>query len=465
MQIQLSDSRACTCIIIAIQLVVMAICGSQDFALEHHGLNGTDYGFFRDVNTMLFFALSFLYCYLHRHGLSAVGYCFVVGALTVEMSLVAEYLLNKGEEKKLGDDIMNPDGMYLISMENLLNSLFCVATVNISFGAIIGKVTLFQFIVFAIFETIFYWVNIRFVFTEMGAHDVGGGMVIHVFAAYFGVASSWWVTQSSNTNHKDEHSIYSSDLFSLAGTAFLWILWPSFQAAVAGEPQRQYFAVANTFLSLCGAVIAFGCCSRLVNNNKFDVVHLQNATLAGGVMMGTAGDIDMGIHGAMAAGFGAGAVSCFGYAYIQPLLVKINLHDTAGIHNLHGMPGMMAALLGVIMASIHGKDPGPHHTRGFEDDDEGFGGLSVSTQLSGWLCSLGLAIGSGFLTGFIITKGLQAIGLGIVPEDELYGDRLFFGASSDYDLSNEGVDDIEEDDSSNREESQTECLSPKAEKL
>jgi ammonium transporter Rh len=284
----------------------------------------------------------------------------------------------------------------------------------------------------------------------MGAHDVGGGMVIHIFAAYFGVASSWWVSTSTNKNHKDEHSIYSSDLFSLAGTAFLWILWPSFQAAVAGEPQRQYFAVANTFISLCGAVIGFGCFSRLMNNSKFDVVHLQNATLAGGVMMGTAGDIDMGIHGAMAAGFCAGAVSCFGYAYIQPLLAKINLHDTAGIHNLHGMPGMMAALLGVIMASVHGKDPGPHGTKGFADDDEGFGGLSVETQVTGWLCSLGLAIGSGFFTGFIITKGLHFVGLGIVPDDELYGDRLFFGAAPDYDVSNNGI--IDGDGSESKEE-------------
>lgn len=29
---------------------------------------------------------------------------------------------------------------------------------------------------------------------------------------------------------------------------------------------------------------------------------------------------------------------------------RLNIHDTCGIHNLHGMPGLMAGLFGVIMA-------------------------------------------------------------------------------------------------------------------
>ena len=29
----------------------------------------------------------------------------------------------------------------------------------------------------------------------------------------------------------------------------------------------------------------------------------------------------------------------------------MNLHDTCGVHNLHGMPGVMAGLVGVIMAA------------------------------------------------------------------------------------------------------------------
>ncbi len=35
--------------------------------------------------------------------------------------------------------------------------------------------------------------------------------------------------------------------------ARLWLLWPSFNAAVAGSPEAENMAVANTFVSLCGS--------------------------------------------------------------------------------------------------------------------------------------------------------------------------------------------------------------------
>merc|ERR1719162_2230146 len=116
----------------------------------------------------------------------------------------------------------------------------------ISYGAVIGKVTPLQLVVMAILEVFAFWVNIRLVFGEIEAHDVGGGMVIHTFGAYFGLAATRWL-----------------------------------------------------------------------NKSKFDVVHMQNATLAGGVAMGVAGDMNMGLHGAMIGGFSAGVLSCVGYSKVM----------------------------------------------------------------------------------------------------------------------------------------------------
>ncbi len=64
-------------------------------------------------------------------------------------------------------------------------------------------------------------------------------------------------------------------------------MWPSFNAALTTDGQRVR-ALANTFVSLCGAVIAtFYMSMRL--KHKFDMVHVQNSTLAGGVAIGTCG--------------------------------------------------------------------------------------------------------------------------------------------------------------------------------
>ena len=59
--------------------------------------------------------------------------------------------------------------------------------------------------------------------------------------------------------------------------------------------------------------------------------------------------LDQGVllcPGALAVGLAAGAVTTLGYAYVQPALEKkIGLGDTCGVHNLHGMPGVLGGLV------------------------------------------------------------------------------------------------------------------------
>lgn len=412
------DSICSTVAIVVIQAAVAA--GVSQFTYAQ-GVDPGTYGYFRDVNLMIFFGFGFLMTFLHRHGLSAIGYCLVLSALTVELSLVVEFLLNKGDDETKHPKI---DGSYPVTIESLLNGLFCAGAVMISYGAVIGKVTPFQLIVMTVVEVFAFWANIRLVLTETEAHDVGGGMVIHTFGAYFGLAATWWVSQAAAKDNPEEKSIYSSDIFSLAGTVILWCLWPSFQAAVAGPSERQFLAITNTFVSLCSSTFAFAAVSRLMNNLKFDVVHMQNATLAGGVVMGVAGDMDMGLHGAMIAGFAGGLLSCFGYSYLMPKLAHMNIHDTCGVHNLHGLPGILGSIVGIIVTAQFDGDEGK---RGIE----GFKGVGADKQAIGLLISLGMAIGCGTLAGFLMTQPLKLLGV-TVPPGELFNDRLFFGEAEDY---------------------------------
>jgi ammonium transporter Rh len=80
---------------------------------------------------------------------------------------------------------------------------------------------------------------------------------------------------------------------------------------------------------------------------------ILNASLAGGVMIGSSSDLV--VHGvvSMAIGFCAGILSTYGYYKITPWLYKkLGVHDTCGVTNLHGIPGFLGGLIGGISATL-----------------------------------------------------------------------------------------------------------------
>ena len=58
------------------------------------------------------------------------------------------------------------------------------------------------------------------------------------------------------------------------------------------------------------------------------MVHIQNATLAGGVAVGTVADQIVQPYGAMIIGSFAGILSTLGYQFFTPKLNSGLLHDT-----------------------------------------------------------------------------------------------------------------------------------------
>lgn len=93
------------------------------------------------------------------------------------------------------------------------------------------------------------------------------------------------------------------------------------------------------------------CAAFQSSHYKFDMVDIQNATLAGGVAVGSSADLVIEPWAALLIGFIAGLVSVVGYVFIGPFLHRsIGLHDTCGVHNLHGMPGLLGGIAGTISA-------------------------------------------------------------------------------------------------------------------
>jgi len=235
-------------------------------------------------------------------------------------------------------------------------------------------------------------------FVVLKAIDIGGSMVIHTFGAYYGLACSLALSPKNQKHYKYNVSGYNSDVFSMIGTLFLWIMWPSFNCAFAPE-YSQARTIINTFLGLIGATLSAFLFSRMFEEEgtRFDMIHIQNATLAGGVAMGACSDLRLDPGGALLIGAVAGFISVFGFVFLSPALTKcIGLRDTCGVHNLHGMPGVLGGIVSIIATAVATR--AKYGNAEFEDHFPHLDNQALY-QLIALLITLGIAIVSGLVVG------------------------------------------------------------------
>ncbi|CAD5113067.1 DgyrCDS2262 [Dimorphilus gyrociliatus] len=315
---------------------------------KHHRLISTlnlnAYPMFQDVHVMMFIGFGFLMTFLKKYGFGAVGLNFLISAFTIQWATIFHglFLLEGHDTVEL--DILT-----------LLNSDFTAAAVLISFGAVLGKFSPLQLLFMALVEVVLKFANEYILLEHFHISDVGGSIIVHIFGAYFGLAVARTAFNPNTTKAAEEKasSMYHSDLFAMIGSIFLWLFWPSFNSAIAVTPDGQLRAIINTYYSLAACTVLTFIVSSLVHKQgKFNMVHIQNAALAGGVAIGTTADLMLNGWGALLIGSLAGIVSTMGFEYLQPLLERIKLHDTCGVHNLHGVPGILAGIIGIIAAGV-----------------------------------------------------------------------------------------------------------------
>nr|CAB3265567.1 rh type B glycoprotein [Phallusia mammillata] len=373
-------------------------------------LSNNLYPLFQDVHVMMLIGFGFLMTFLKRHGFGSVGFNFLLTAYVIEWStLVNGWFALIGSGSKI-----------FLTTRSLLEADFAVATVLISFGAVLGVSSPVQLTIMATLEVVFYNINIYVGVVKLGALDVGGSIFIHLFGAYFGLAVARVLYKKGQTDHEKEGSVYHSDIFAMIGTLFLWLYWPSFNAGPV-EGADRHRAIINTVLSLAACTVTtFAISTATDKNGKLDMVHVQNATLAGGVAMGASADLVVHPFGALLIGTAAGILSTLGYRYLQPLLQRtIKLHDTCGVHNLHGMPGILGAVASGITWAILNTS---HNGRS--------GATQGGYQIAAMTVGLALALAGGTLTGFLLKLPVWDN----LTTDELYDDDVFWECQEDESL-------------------------------
>ncbi|CUF54921.1 ammonium transporter, putative, partial [Bodo saltans] len=147
----------------------------------------THYSMFQDVHVMIFigFALKLAPHVRSVYHLSATVMVAVFAAIFFipNFWLWTALLTEHAAESETWQRVS-------IGVDVLVNADFCAGAVLISFGALIGRVSIVQLLVIAAFEVVFYSINMALVYGRFAAADIGGTMVIHLFGAYFGLTVS-----------------------------------------------------------------------------------------------------------------------------------------------------------------------------------------------------------------------------------------------------------------------------------
>ena len=351
------------------------------------------YPFYQDVHVMILIGFGFLMTFMHKYFFSSIGYNFLLTAITIQQSILINgffHCLFSGHWTKIS-----------MNIESLITGDFAAGAVLISFGAVLGKASLSQLIVMVPLELVFYSANESLGVFKMLAVDMGGSMYVHTFGAYFGLTVSYMISNKEKIkNVKDNFgSSRNSDMFAMVGTLFLWIFWPSFNGALA-VGNSQHRVVINTVLSLTNSCLSAFIASKILRG-KFSMVDIQNATLAGGVAIGSSADLVIGPYAALIIGSISGAISVCGYKYISPFLERtIGLHDTCGVHNLHGIPGLIGGTVGAISASLASDTVyGDNITQIFAAREYRSAFEQGGYQFAALLISIAMAICGGAITG------------------------------------------------------------------
>ena len=116
----------------------------------------------------------------------------------------------------------------------------------------------------------------------MFTHDVGYVFFIHIFAASFGLGVSRALKVDNVAQPSQLATSKPSNIFSLLGTLFLWVFWPSFMASGSASGLPQQRAMMNTYSAIIASLMATVIVSAFSNlQGKLHIDHIQNAVLAG----------------------------------------------------------------------------------------------------------------------------------------------------------------------------------------
>ncbi|NXI63866.1 RHBGB protein, partial [Anseranas semipalmata] len=324
------------------------LCSPQPNCSQRDPDPALGYPRFRDVHLQALLGFGFLVAFLSRYGSGSVAVSFLIVAFAIQWAILVQGLF-----------YFFLNGKIYMGAQSMVSADFCTAAILISAGAVLGRVSPIQMLLLTLLEVPLFACNEYILLSLLGVSDSGGSLTVHTFGAYFGLMVSRVLHQPHMKEHKEQQDVgHQPDVFAVVGTISLWIFWPSFASATTVRDSTEPWAVLNIYFSMAASTLAtFVLSPILYEEGTLQLAQIQDATLAGAAVMGMAGEMLLTPFGALVAGFLASQVSLLGFRFLTPILrSRLKIQDTCGVHNVHGLPGVLGAFLGTLLAALATAD-------------------------------------------------------------------------------------------------------------
>lgn len=172
-----------------------------------------------------------------------------------------------------------------------------------------------------------------------GAIDFAGGTVVHINAGVAGLIGALMI--GKRTGYGKDNMAPHSLTMTMIGASLLWVGWFGFNAGSNLEA-NGYAALAmiNTFLATAAAIVSWSVVES-ITRGKVSVLGAVSGAVAGLVAITPAAGF-VGPMGAIVMGL---IVSPACYFFVAVVKNKFGYDDTADVFGIHGVGGIIGALL------------------------------------------------------------------------------------------------------------------------
>ncbi len=230
-------------------------------------------------------------------------------------------------------------------------STFAAITVALIVGAFAERIKFAAVMIFAVLWFTFSYIPMAHMvwggglLAADGALDFAGGTVVHINAAVAGLVGAYMVGKRIGFGKEalPPHSL----TLTMVGASLLWVGWFVFNAGSAGAANGiAGLAFINTILATGAAAVAW-IVTEALHKGKASMLGAASGAVAGLVTITPAAGF-VGPMGSIVMGLMAGPLCLWGVSGLKRLL---KVDDTCDVFGVHGVGGILGAILTGVFAS------------------------------------------------------------------------------------------------------------------